>query len=318
MPPKEYTFPRPASTADSIQSKPRKPRKTMPRSAGVSDAEWRADVQRPEAVTTDRQRGLDAKRINDTEATVAAAAAMVDQEEVSRAGMMNPPGRNSQAAWRGLQGVAPATHSSTMSPWGYAHSPGYSDGDVHGGFNPNTTFSHGAPQCSSPTGFGHDPRTPSPAFSAGPNTQYNYSPLAYSSVASPAPSMCRGILPFAPTSSLQFNYADAADMDEIITSGSVATASHPEFGAQDETMDTIGDIEMSSTTPRRGGEDETLEVELEPGPQKKGRKRKREANAKPVEPRVKWGSKEDECLAEAWKTISIDPITSTNQNSVTY
>ncbi|KAE8800670.1 putative methionyl-tRNA synthetase [Hordeum vulgare] len=130
-----------------------------------------------------------------------------------------------------------------MLPWGYVHSPGYSDDNVHGGFNLNTTFPHGTLQHSSPIGFGHNPCTRSPAFSAGLNTQYRYLPRAYSSAASPAPSLRRGVLPFTPTSSLQFNYADATDMEEIITSGSVADESHPEFGAQDETMDTIDDIE---------------------------------------------------------------------------
>ncbi|KAE8811295.1 putative methionyl-tRNA synthetase [Hordeum vulgare] len=46
--------------------------------------------------------------------------------------------------------------------------------------------------------------------------------------------------------------------------------------------------------------------------------KKRESNAKPAEPHIKWTSKEDECLAEAWKTVSIDPFTVTNQNTDTY
>ncbi|KAE8795908.1 putative methionyl-tRNA synthetase [Hordeum vulgare] len=114
------------------------------------------------------------------------------------------------------------------------------------------------------------------------------------------PRLRRGVLPFAPTSSLQFNYADAVDMDEIITSGSVAAALHPEFGAQDKTMDTTGDIDGKlDDTEEAEGEDDAVEVEPEPVPQKKGRKRKRAANAKPGEPAGKWTSKEDECLTEA-------------------
>ncbi|KAE8812878.1 putative methionyl-tRNA synthetase [Hordeum vulgare] len=65
-------------------------------------------------------------------------------------------------------------------------------------------------------------------FSVGLNIQYNYLSPAYSSAASPASSRHHGVFSFTPTLSLQFNYADA-DMDEIITSGSVVVASHPEF-----------------------------------------------------------------------------------------
>ncbi|KAE8804143.1 putative methionyl-tRNA synthetase [Hordeum vulgare] len=121
--------------------------------------------------------------------------------------MMNSSGCNPQAAWRSLQGVSSATLSMTMPPSGYVPSLGYSDDNVHGDFNPNTTFSHGASQRSSHIGFGHDPRTPSPVFSAGLNTQYSYSSAAYSSAASPALSLRRGVLSFAPSLSLQFNYA---------------------------------------------------------------------------------------------------------------
>ncbi|KAE8821356.1 putative methionyl-tRNA synthetase [Hordeum vulgare] len=52
--------------------------------------------------------------------------------------------------------------------------------------------------------------------------------------------------------------------------------------------------------------------------QRRRGKRKRASNAKPAEPRVNRTSKEDECLAEAWKTVNIDPITGVNQNTDTY
>ncbi|KAE8802540.1 putative methionyl-tRNA synthetase [Hordeum vulgare] len=201
---------------------------------------------------------------------------------------------------------------------GYVPLPGYSDDDVHSGFNPNTTFLQGAPELSFPIGFVHDPLTPSPVFNTVLNTQYNYSPPTYLSAALPTPSLHRAVLPFMPTSSLQFNYADA-DMDEIITSGSVVAVSHPDFGVQDETTDTTGNIDDElDDTEEEEGEEEALEVEPKPVPKNKEGKRKRAANAKPVEQCVKWTSKEDECLVEAWKTVSIDLITGVNQNTDTY
>ncbi|KAE8816307.1 hypothetical protein D1007_06156 [Hordeum vulgare] len=85
---KKYTFPH-LDTAASSQAKPRKP---MARPVGVSDAEWRAYIQRREAVTANQRRRIDTKRIRDATTTVA-----VDQEEASRAGMMNLPSRNPQS-----------------------------------------------------------------------------------------------------------------------------------------------------------------------------------------------------------------------------
>ncbi|KAE8785680.1 putative methionyl-tRNA synthetase [Hordeum vulgare] len=109
MPPRKYTVPRPATIVDSSEPKPRKP---MARPTGVSDTGWRVDVQRREAVTTDRRRRLDAKRVRD-----ATASATVDQEEASRAGMMNPHGHKPQAAWRRRHDVAsPANLSPPMPP----------------------------------------------------------------------------------------------------------------------------------------------------------------------------------------------------------
>ncbi|KAE8814059.1 putative methionyl-tRNA synthetase [Hordeum vulgare] len=172
---------------------------------------------------------------------------------------------------------------------------------------PNTTFPHGAPHRSSPTGLNHDPRTPSLAFNVGLNTQYNYSPSAYSSAASPPSALPRGALSFVPGSAPQFAHIDA-DMDGVITSGFAAAASYPRFGVQDETMNTADGIdeELDDTEEE---EREEGQVEMEPETSiEEEEGEKRPSNAKPADPRVKWTSKEDECLPEAWKTVSMDPI----------
>jgi hypothetical protein len=49
----------------------------------------------------------------------------------------------------------------------------------------------------------------------------------------------------------------------------------------------------------------------------KGRK-KRKKTSPPTEPRVKWTGKEEECLTEAWKNVSMNGITGANQNFDTY
>ena len=57
MPPKKYVMPRAATdpTAAAVaQSKQRKPRVPLSKPPGMSNAEWKADVERREAVTADR------------------------------------------------------------------------------------------------------------------------------------------------------------------------------------------------------------------------------------------------------------------------
>ena len=88
-----------------------------------------------------------------------------------------------------------------------------------------------------------------------------------------------------------------ADMEEIIMSGSVAAASYPGFHAQEDTMDTTGDMD---------DELDDAKEELEPAPARKGKKKERGANARTGEPRVKWTSKEDEYLVEPKRRHVLD------------
>ena len=74
---------------------------------------------------------------------------------------------------------------------------------------------------------------------------------------------------------------------------------------------------MSSMSAPEEEEDEEEEEE-EPAPVlTKGRQKKKRA-ARPGELRIKWTSKEEECLAEAWKVVCLDPTTGTNQSFETY
>nr|XP_045086383.1 proline-rich protein 36-like [Aegilops tauschii subsp. strangulata] len=169
MAPKRYVVPRAAATATAsvAQPKQRKPRAPPSKPPGMTNADWRVEVQRREAITTDRRNRALAKKARDNAAHAAAGAAATaasaDQAEAeaTRAGMMNPPGNHAPYAPWGQQGVG----SPTLQPW---RSPGYADGDVHGGFNPNVTFPHGHPA----------QRTPSPAFTGVQYPPYNYSPPA--------------------------------------------------------------------------------------------------------------------------------------------
>ena len=63
--------------------------------------------------------------------------------------------------------------------------------------------------------------------------------------------------------------------------------------------------------------EEEEEEESAPVPTK-GRQKKKKRAARSGEPRIKWTSKEEECLAEAWKVVCLDPTTGANQSLETY
>ncbi|XBI11489.1 hypothetical protein VPH35_138543 [Triticum aestivum] len=223
MPPKKYVIPRAAATATASVAQPNKskPRAPPSKPPDMTNAEWRAEVQRREAITADRRNRAIAKKARDNAARAAAASADQAEAEATRIGMMNPPGSHAQYAPWSQQGVG----SPSPQPWGCTPSPGYADGDAHGGFNPNVTFSHGHPA----------QRMPSPAFAGVQYPPYNYSPPAYAS--SPTPPLRRGALPF---SHLDGTDETNAGMDDIIAAGSAAAAG---FATQDDTVDLSGGMD---------------------------------------------------------------------------
>jgi hypothetical protein len=122
-------------------------------------------------------------------------------------------------------------------------------------------------------------------------------------------------------------------MHDMITSGSMAAASRPGFFTQEEVRATEAVASRGAVDDQNDGfGDDTQDVDKEeeeqadldeeddapePTPMSKGRK-KRKKNSSPIESRIKWTGKEEECLAEAWKTVSMNGITGANQNYDTY
>jgi hypothetical protein len=120
-------------------------------------------------------------------------------------------------------------------------------------------------------------------------------------------------------------------MHDMITSGSMAAAANLGFFTQEEArateavaaasrggVDGIGDAmqDINEEEKEQAQVDEEDDAP-EPSSTAKGRK-KRKKTLPPTEPQVKWMGKEEECLTEAWKTVSMNGVTGANQNFDTY
>ncbi|CAM0874586.1 unnamed protein product [Alopecurus aequalis] len=215
MPPTKYKA---RAAAYPAAVKVRKQRATKPRPPSLTHAEWKADVDRRSIVYGERAKRGVAKKKRDA----AAAEEEASRELLAKDRQQPRPPHASQYA----QGDWAASQQSVVSPasfspplWPYSSSPDYADGDVLGGFNPNTTF-----QARGPPSFPVDQRA-SPAFAIDLNSPYRNSPT-YSS----SPNLRCGALPFGPGSSStpQFSATDA-EINDMITTGSVATAASEGF-----------------------------------------------------------------------------------------
>ncbi|CAM0881035.1 unnamed protein product [Alopecurus aequalis] len=329
MPPKNYRAPRQAK-AKTEPSKPKAPRKQkspQPKPEGWTNAGWASELQRRAVISGARRKRLLAQkaRIAGEEATreemvknaaVKTAAASKPTSSCSssvRANMCPPPlppppiqhqvhppqhqqyppmhqqlaGSYRQGMWPSQQSVASPSFSPYMQR--YSPSPKYVDSDPHGGFNPNTVFGSARPP---PSNLG-----------IGMNNAYNHSPT-YSGTPSPHGLPRVGLFT-----------GSSAEMDDIITAGSnVAAADLGYTDMPDEEEEDIVALDTQTTF----GEQTTQHEEEDPAPTAKGKRKRKTASTSMTEPRVKWATKEDECLAEAWMTVNIDSIIGANQNDDHY
>jgi hypothetical protein len=122
-------------------------------------------------------------------------------------------------------------------------------------------------------------------------------------------------------------------MHEIITSGSMTSMSIPGFFTQREARATKAIASQGAVDdPNDGFGDDTQDVDKEeeeqadldeeedaPEPTKMSKERKiRKRNSPPTEARIKWTDRDEEFLAKAWKTISMNGITGANQDYEMY
>jgi hypothetical protein len=171
----------------------------------------------------------------------------------------------------------------------------YPDDDPHGGFNPNCFF---APPDPHRGGFNGDLNT----FPPG-GINLNGSSPTHRRV----PGFHAGQECLSPSSLPYFGVAGQDAMHHIINDGSA-----PDDVYTQEEGETIIDEEEEGGEEHgeyKEDDEPVVAAAALPAPAVKG-KRKAAPKKRGGTRDPKWQSLEDECLAEAWKTVSIDPISS--------